>query len=93
MLRTISKGTLLAIVFGVIMLAVIIYQTMGLRQVECEVCMELDGRSKCVSVKGENDEQAMQTAKDSACSFITNGRTEAIQCNRSAPTKVECKHL
>ncbi len=91
--RTISKGTLVAIVFGVIILAIIIYQTMGLRQVECEVCVELDGRSKCVSVKGESDQQAIQTAKENACSFITNGRTEAIRCNRSAPTKVECKHL
>jgi hypothetical protein len=93
MVRSISKGTLLAIVFGIVILAIIIYQTMGLRQVECEVCMELDGRTKCVKVRGENNQQAIQTAKDNACSFITSGRSESVRCNQSAPAKVECKHL
>ena len=93
MSRPISKGTLLAIVFAIIVLAIIILQTMGLRQVECEVCMELDGRTKCVTVKGENERQAMQTAQESACSYISNGRAESIRCSQSAPTKVQCKHL
>ena len=93
MRRPLSKGTILAIVFGIIVLAVIIYNSMGLKQVECEVCMELDGRSKCVTVRGENEQTAMQTAKESACSFITSGRTESIRCNGQAPAKVECKHL
>ena len=93
MARPISKGTILAIVFGIIVLAVIIYNSMGLKQVECEVCMELDGRSKCVTVRGENEQTAMQTAKENACSFISNGRTDTIRCNGQAPAKVECKHL
>ena len=91
--RKLSKGTILAIVFGLVVLGVIIYQTMGLRQVECEVCMELDGRTKCVTVRGEDEVQAMQTAKDSACSFVSSGRTETIRCNGSAPTSTKCKKL
>lgn len=93
MARPLSKGTILAIIFGIIVLAVIIYNSMGLRQVECEVCMELDGRSKCVTVRGENEQVSMQTAKENACSFISNGRTDTIRCNGQAPTKVNCKHL
>ena len=91
--RPISKGTILAIVFGIIVLGIIIYNSMGLRQVECEVCMELDGRSKCVTVRGENEQVAMQTAKESACSFITSGRTESIRCNGQPPAKTDCKRL
>ncbi len=93
MARALSKGTILAIVFAIIVLAIIIFNTMGLRQVECEVCMELDGRSKCVTVRGQDEQQAMQTAKENACSFITNGRTESIRCNGQAPAKTNCKKL
>lgn len=93
MSRPLSKGTILAIVFGIIMLAVIIYQTAGLRQFECEVCVELDGRTKCITAKGQDEQQAMSTAKDSACSFIANGRAETIRCSQKPPTNVNCKHL
>lgn len=93
MSRPMSKGTILAIVFGIIVLAIIIYQTLGLRQYECEVCVELDGRAKCVTTKGPDETQAMQTAKDSACSFISTDRAETIRCNQKPPTKMNCKHL
>ncbi len=93
MSRPMSKGTILAIVFGIVVLAIIIYQTLGLRQYECEVCVELDGRTKCVTTKGQDEQQAMQTAKDSACSFISNGRAETIRCSQKPPTSTNCKHL
>lgn len=93
MSRPISKGTIFAIVFGIIVLAVIIYQTLGLRQYECEVCVELDGRSKCVTTKGEDEQQSMQAAKESACSMISTGRTDTIRCSQKAPTSTNCKHL
>ena len=89
----ISKAAIVGILFGLLVLGVIIYQTLGLRQYECEVCVELNGRTKCMAVKGENEQQAMQTAKDSACSFIANGRDENIRCSQQAPVSVKCKHL
>jgi hypothetical protein len=76
-----------------VILGVIIYQTMGLRQVECEVCMELDGRKKCLAVKGVDDQQAIQTAKENACSFITNGRAESFRCSQTPPASVKCQPL
>ena len=93
MKRPISKAVILGILFSIFLLGVIIYQTLGLRQYECEVCVELDGRTKCVNVKGATGDQATQTARDSACSFISNGRNETIRCTQKAPTSVKCKHL
>lgn len=93
MTRPISKGTILAIVFGIIVLAVIIYQTLGLQQYECEVCVELDGRTKCVTTKGQDEKQAVQTAQESACSFISSGRAETIRCSQKPPTSASCKRL
>jgi hypothetical protein len=88
-----SKGTLVAIIFGLLLLTIIVYQTVGLRQYECEVCMELDGRTQCVTVKGETEAQAMASAKESACSLISSGRDQNIRCNNQQPTSSKCKHL
>lgn len=75
------------------MLAVIIYETAGLGQFECEVCVEMDGRSKCITTKGEDEQQAMQTAKDNACSFVANGRAESFRCSQQPPISINCKRL
>ncbi|MSV35164.1 MAG: hypothetical protein EXQ47_06130 [Bryobacterales bacterium] len=87
------KAAIVTVVFGVVMMGIIAYETMGLRQVECEVCMEFEGRKKCLLVKGESEENAMQTAKDNACSFITNGRAEGFRCSSTPPASVKCMTL
>jgi hypothetical protein len=74
-------------------LGVILYQTFGLRQVECNVCVSFEGRSKCLRVRGEDEETAIQTGKDNACSFVTVGRAEAFRCSGTPPTTTECKPL
>ena len=91
--RALSKGAIITIAFTAVMFGIILYQTFGLRQVECEVCMEFEGRKKCLLVKGENEETAMQTAKDNACSFITNGRAEGFRCSATPPASVNCMTL
>ena len=84
------KAAAVTVAFAVGMLGIIAYETMRLRQVECEVCMEFEGRKKCLLVKGESEENAMQTAKDNACSFITNGRAESFRCSATPPASVKC---
>ena len=91
--RSISKATLAGIVLAVLLLGLIIYETLTLRQYECEVCMEFEGRSKCLTVKAESEQQAVQTAKDNACSFITDGRAEGFRCSQTPPASVRCRHL
>ena len=93
MRRPISKVTVVGILAAVLLLALIIYQTLNLEQYECEVCMEFEGRSKCLTVKAESEQQAMQTAKDNACSFITNRRAEGFRCGQTPPAGVRCKRL
>lgn len=93
MSRPISKATIAAIAFAVLLLALILYQTLALGEYACEVCMEFEGRTKCLTVKAEDEQQAMQTAKDNACSFITNGRAEGIRCSQTPPASVQCKRL
>ena len=91
--RPFPKAAIAGILFAAVVLAVILYQTMHLEQFECEVCMEFEGRKKCLTVQGESEEQAVQTAKDNACSFITNGRAEGFRCGQTPPVSSACKHL
>jgi len=91
--RPISKAAIVGIVFALFFLALIIYETFGQKQVECEICMEFEGRSKCLTVRGETEQQAMQTAKDNACSYITSGRSEGFRCGQAPPASVRCQGL
>ena len=91
--RPFPKAAVIGILFAAVMLAVIFYQTMHLEQYECEVCMEFEGRKKCLTVQGESEQQAMQTAKDNACSFVTNGRAEGFRCSQTPPATTQCKRL
>jgi hypothetical protein len=88
-----NKAAIITVIFGMVVLGIIARETMSLRQVECEVCMEFEGRRKCLLVKGESEENAMQTAKDNACSFITEGRAEGFRCSATPPASVECLTL
>ena len=88
-----NKAAIITVAFAVVVLGVIARETMSLRQVECEVCMEFEGRKKCLLVKGESEENAMQTAKDNACTFITEGRAEGFRCSATPPASVKCMTL
>lgn len=91
--RPFPKAAIIGILFAAVLLATIFYLTMHLEQYECAVCMEFEGREKCLTVQAENEQQALQTAKDNACSFITNGRAENIRCTQSPPASIQCRHL
>ena len=91
--RPFPKAAIAGILFVAIVLAAIFYETMHLEVYECEVCMEFEGRKKCLTVQGEDEATAMQTAKDNACSFITNGRAEGFRCSQTPPASTQCKHL
>lgn len=88
-----SKGTLVGIVFGAAFLLLLVYQTMGMRQYECEVCVEFNELTKCLNVKAEDEQLAIQTAKDNACSFLTGNRAESFRCSQTPPASIRCKQL
>jgi hypothetical protein len=91
--RPFPKAAIIGILFVAIVLAAIFYQTWHLEQYECQVCMEFEGREKCLLVQAVDEQQAIQTAKDNACSFITNGRAENIRCSQTPPASVQCRPL
>ena len=71
-----------------IVVAVILYSSMGLSKYTVEVCMEYKGRTNCATASGTTKEEAIRTATDTACATISAGMTESIQCSRTPPASV-----
>jgi len=80
-------------VFAIVFVVFIIYETVGRPQYECEVCVEFEGSTKCLTVRGDDEQVAMQTGKENACSFITNGRAEGFRCSGTPPASVQCRRM
>lgn len=85
-----SKVTLVAILLGAGFLALLVYSTMGLQAVSCEVCMQYNGRDRCATTSAPSKEEALRTGRDTACAPITFGMTETIQCGNTEPVSFTC---
>jgi hypothetical protein len=62
-----------------------------LTQVECEVCMEFEGRRACSGGLGVDETEATQIARSTACAPLAGGVTETFACNRARPASVSCE--
>ena len=87
-----SKTTKILIGIGFVALLVfIVYSTMGLAKVSCEVCVVFHGRTMCSSAAGMNQNEAVKSAVSVACSDLAAGRTENIACEATVPKTTSCK--
>jgi hypothetical protein len=71
-------------------LAYLVYSSLGLGGVACEVCVEFAGRRECRTARGTTSAEATATAVGNACSLITSGRDELIPCTEAPPVSVQC---
>jgi hypothetical protein len=87
-----SKTTKILIGAGfVALLGFIIYSTMGLAKVYCDVCVQFHGRTMCSSDAGMTQSEAVKSAVSVACSDLAAGRTENIACEATLPKTMSCK--
>ena len=83
-----KKSVLLGILFVVVFLAAVIYSTMGVGRVRCEVCITYRGRNACRTASARTRELALRTATENACALISAGVTDSNQCNNTPPDSV-----
>jgi hypothetical protein len=72
-------------------IALIVYSSIGLGRVSCEICVEFHGRTSCQSAAGTSEQEAVRTAQGIACSELAAGRTESIACDSTPAKTVSCK--
>ena len=60
-------------------------------EVECTVCITYRGRTDCRVAAGPTRETALDSATQMACAQLASGRAESLECDRTPPTRSECR--
>lgn len=79
---------ILAIGFAALVLAVLIFTTMGTNKFRCEVCITFNGKTACRTAGASTEAQAMRTATENACAQIASGVTDSMACESTQPQSV-----
>jgi len=73
--------------------ALVVYSSLGVGRVRCEVCIDFEGRSACRAVDGSTPDEARTAAVTNACAFLASGVTQVMACERTPPTRAECVEI
>ena len=81
------------IVIGVLiaLIGVVIYSSLQIGGVRCEVCIQFRGREECRAVDGTTEIEALMAATTNVCALLASGVTNTLACTRTPPTLSECR--
>jgi hypothetical protein len=86
-----SRAGVIGGVFGVLIFGLLLYLSMGFSQHTCEVCIEFKGRTKCRTASGADRKTAITAARDNACAFLVNSKTDGFLCSQTPSAKETCQ--
>ncbi|MBI3769813.1 MAG: hypothetical protein HY271_15180 [Deltaproteobacteria bacterium] len=72
------------------LMVLVVWWSLQVGGVRCEVCIAYAGRSQCRSVDGASRDEALGAATTNVCAYLSNGVTDSMACARTPPTKTEC---
>jgi len=75
----------LALVIGFV-----VWSSLRVGGVRCEVCIEFGGRQACRAVDGDTDHDALAAARTNTCAQLASGVTETMACERVTASRSEC---
>lgn len=82
--------TAIGTAIGLAFVAAVVWSALQATQVECEICVEYKGRSACSTAQASDLAQAEAQAHSGACSQITGGVTETLECDRMPAVRRQC---
>ena len=82
--------TAIGIAIGAAFVTAVIWAAFSETSVECEICVEYKGRTACSTALAANVVQAESQAHSGACSQVTGGVTETLECGRIGSTLRRC---
>ncbi len=83
--------TVIGWIIGLVFLTALVYATLGETGVECEVCVDFNGRGACRTGTASDREGAVRGAVSNACKVLSSGVTQSIACDQTPPTSVVCQ--
>jgi hypothetical protein len=82
--------TAVGLLLGLAFIAAVIWSAFEATQVQCEICVEYGGRSACSTAQAADVLQAEAQALSGACSQVTGGVTQTLECDRTPPVTRRC---
>jgi hypothetical protein len=82
--------TAIGLAIGAAFVAAVLWYAFAATQVECEICVDYKGRSACSVSRAADLATAEMQAHSGACSQVTGGVTETLECDRIAPSVRRC---
>jgi hypothetical protein len=74
-----------------LLIGFVVYSSLRVGGVRCEVCIDFAGRQACRAVDGNSEAEARTAAVTNACAFLASGVTQVMSCERTPPTRSECR--
>lgn len=81
---------LLSAVFLVAIVALVVWLSTSIGAVECRVCIDFEGRRNCATAAAPTKDEAMHSARNTACGTISGGVRDSIACGNTPPSELTC---
>jgi len=82
--------TAIGLAIGIAFVSAVIWSAFSVTSAECEICVQYQGRSACSTASAADLSQAESQAHSGACSQVTSGVTETLECARVAASTRRC---
>jgi len=81
---------LLSAVFLVGIIGLVVWLSSSIGAVECRVCIDFEGRRNCATAAAPSRDEAVQSARTTACGTISGGVRDSIACGNTTPSEQSC---
>jgi hypothetical protein len=85
------KGTTMTALGLVVLAGVLVWLSMGLQEVECDVCIEFKGRRNCATAAAASQPEAVRSGRTTACALLASGVRDGFACDSTPPASVSCR--
>lgn len=86
-----KRGTIITILVIAAFGSLLLFNTLSAQKIECEVCVEFNGRQNCATASHETEAEARRSAQTTACGTLVSGMNESIACDRVIPKSSQCR--
>ena len=82
--------TAISFAIGILFVGAVIWTAFSVSAVDCEVCVDYKGRTACSIASAADLRTAQSQAQSGACSQVTAGVTETLECADIQPSVRRC---
>ena len=86
-----GRTTKATLVFLTLLIGIVVYRSMTITHLECDVCVSFDGQRVCRTAASVDRKAAVESAVTSACATLASGMTDSIRCENSPQDSVQCR--